>query len=102
FHAQQWVDSYDLSQTSRRNYLRSVKRCLAWAMKQGYLPQNPIQFLEVPTAEPKDVLVTGAEYEQLLSFIPQGPFRDLVIVTWETGCRPQESLRVEARHVDER
>ena len=28
------------------------------------------------------------------------PFRDLVNVTWETGCRPQESLRVEARHVD--
>ena len=26
--------------------------------------------------------------------------RDLLIVTWETGCRPQESLRVEARHVD--
>ena len=27
-------------------------------------------------------------------------FADLVNVTWETGCRPQESLRVEARHVD--
>jgi len=24
----------------------------------------------------------------------------LLTVTWETGCRPQESLRVEARHVD--
>ncbi len=26
--------------------------------------------------------------------------RDLIVVSWETGCRPQESLRVEARHVD--
>ena len=27
-------------------------------------------------------------------------FRDLLIVCWETGCRPQEALRVEGRHVD--
>jgi hypothetical protein len=27
-------------------------------------------------------------------------FCDLLISTWESGCRPQESLRVEARHVD--
>jgi integrase len=27
-------------------------------------------------------------------------FKDLLTVTWETGCRPQESLRIEARHVD--
>ena len=27
-------------------------------------------------------------------------FRDLIIVTWESGCRPQESLIVEAHHVD--
>lgn len=101
FHAQKWVDAYDITQTSRRNYLRSVKRCMAWAVTQGYLSQNPIQYLEVPSAEPKDVLVTPAEYERLLAFIPEGPFRDLVVVTWETGCRPQESLRLESRHVDE-
>ena len=27
-------------------------------------------------------------------------FYDLIVTTWETGCRPQESLRLEARHVD--
>ena len=101
FHVQQWVDSYELSQTSRRNYLRSVKRCVAWAVTQGYADKSPIQHLEVPTGEAKEVLITLDEYQQLLSFIPDGPFRDLVVVTWETGCRPQESLRVEARRVDE-
>lgn len=100
FHVQQWVDSYDISQTSRRNYVRSIKRCMAWAVAQGYLTQSPLQHLEVPSSEAKDVLITVDEYRQLLSFIPDGPFRDLVVVTWETGCRPQESLRVEVRHVD--
>jgi integrase len=35
-----------------------------------------------------------------LARVPDRAFRDLLITTWETGCRPQESLRVEARHVD--
>ena len=101
FHAQKWVDSYpDLSVTSRRNYLRSIKRCLAWAVKQGYLDKNPISALEVPTGERREVVISPNEYETMLSFCRDENFRDLVIVTWETGCRPQESLRVEARHVD--
>lgn len=101
FHAQKWVDSYpDLSVTSRRNYLRSIKRCLAWAVKQGYLDKNPIAALEVPTGERREVVISPNEYETMLSFCRDESFRDLVIVTWETGCRPQESLRVEARHVD--
>ncbi|MEI6539410.1 MAG: site-specific integrase, partial [Planctomycetota bacterium] len=52
FHVQKWVDTYpDLSRTSRRNYLRSVKRCVSWACKQGYLENDPIHQMEVPSAE---------------------------------------------------
>lgn len=100
FHAQQWVDSYTLSVTSRRNYLRAVKRCLAWAAKQGYLDRNPVEGLEIPSAERREIFVTQAEFDTLLAAVNDEAFRDLLIVTWETGCRPQESLRVEARHVD--
>lgn len=101
FHAQQWVDSYaGLSVTSRRNYLRTIKRCLAWAVRQGYLEKNPLAALEVPTAERREGLISPDDFEKLLSFCRDKCFRDLVVVTWETGCRPQESLRVEARHVD--
>lgn len=100
YHVQLWGDSYELSQTSRRNYLRSVKRCIRWAVTQGYLKSNPIEHLEVPNAESKEVLITGDEYQRLLTFVPSGPLRDLIEVTWETGCRPQESLRVDARHFD--
>lgn len=103
FHAQKWVDSYrSLSVTSRRNYLRTIKRCMAWAVRQGYLEQNPLATLEVPAAERKDVAVDLVEYETLLTFCRDECFRDLVVLTWETGCRPQELLRVEARHVDAR
>ncbi len=100
FHAQKWVDSYTFSVTSRRNYLRTVKRCLAWATKQGYLDKNPVDGLEIPSAERHEVFVSQEEFDALLSKVKDEAFRDLLIVTWETGFRPQESLRVEARHVD--
>lgn len=101
FHVQEWVDSYPgLSKTSRRNYFRSVKRCMKWAMQQGYISENPVAYLEVPGGDRKEVIVTTEEYARILEHCKDVTFRDLVVVTWETGCRPQELLRVEARHVD--
>lgn len=99
-HVQTWVDSYEFSKTSCRNYLRSVKRCLSWAKSQGYITTNPIEHMEVPSADHKEVVVSYEEFDWLLSQFKDREFQDLLITTWETGCRPQESLRVEARHVD--
>jgi integrase len=100
FHVQEWADSYDLSRTSKRNYIRTVKRCLKWADQQGYVDANPIEHLEVPGADRREGILTLADYDRLLTHIRSEALRDLVVTTWITGCRPQESLRVEARHVD--
>jgi integrase len=101
FHVQQFVDSYpDLSKTSRRNYLRSIKRCVNWACRQGYQEQDTIKDLEVPSADHKEICISRQEFDRLLTFIPDAGFRDLCQLTFETGCRPQESLIVESRHFD--
>ena len=79
FHVQQWVDSYpDLGRTSRRNYLRSVKRCCKWAVQQGYLSANPVEHLEVPTADRRERRVTTQEYEQLLTLISDESLKETV------------------------
>jgi integrase len=77
-----------------------VKRCLRWARRQGYIEINPIADLEQPRAGKRETVVSDADFEQILALVPDRTFRDLLVVTWETGCRPQESLRVESRHVD--
>jgi integrase len=100
FHVQEWVNGYQLSISSRRNYMRTVKRCLSWATKQGYLARNPVESLEIPNGERREVSMTPEDIEQLLVTILDPAFSDLVTVTLSTGCRPQESLRVEARHID--
>jgi integrase len=45
-------------------------------------------------------VISPAQFDVILSFVRKRPFRNLLIASWETGCRPQESLIVEARHVD--
>ena len=100
FHVENWADDYVLSVTSRRNYLGSIKTCLRWAVKQGYLDKNPLAGLEVPRAERRDVYVSPDEFERLLQLVPDQSFRDLLIVTYQTGVRPQESLRVTGEFVD--
>ncbi len=95
-----WVDEYQLSVTSRRNYYRCAKKCLKWARSRGLVKRNRIRDLEVPAAESREIVVSVDQYLQLLSLIRDPNFRDVVVTTWETGCRPQESLRVEARHVE--
>jgi integrase len=100
YHVETWADSYSLSVTSRRNYLRSVKRCMKWAKKQGYLDSNPIADLEVPAGESKETYVPPDEFAVLLSYARNRPLIDLLEVIYDCGCRPQELLRVTAKHVD--
>lgn len=101
FHVQQWVDSYtELSKTTKRNYVRSMKRCTLWAKLQGYIKENPIEGLEVPGANRREVVLSLEDFNVMLSHIPDPALRQLCLVAFETGCRPQEILRVEARHMD--
>lgn len=99
-HVERWAGDPRLSVTTKRNQMRSVKRCLKWAVTQGYLDANPIDGLEIPSGQSRDVYVSPDDFQRLLSFVPDKAFAELLTVTYETGCRPQESLRVEARHVD--
>ena len=53
YHAQRWIDSYpQLLRTTKRNYLRTIKRCCKWAVQQGYLTNDPLQHLELPSGRP--------------------------------------------------
>jgi len=100
YHVQQWIDAIDVSSGTKRNYCRSIKRCMRWAKQQGHIDLNPIADMEQPKGGKREVVVSPEEYDELLSLAGHEGFHDLLVVTWQTGCRPQESLRVEARNVD--
>jgi integrase len=101
-HVQKWVDNYGvpLKSGSRRNLIASIKRAMKWAEEQGYVERSPLTHMKKPGCGRKEQVVTPEQYAALLTRYKDQNFKDLLTVTWETGCRPQESLRVEARHVD--
>lgn len=101
-HIQKWVDNYPvtLADGSRRNLIAAVKRGMKWAEEQGYIERSPVTNMKKPACGRKEQLVTPKQYEAILARGKDVDFKDLITITWETGCRPQESLRVEARHVD--
>ena len=100
FHVENWATAPHRTVNTRRNLMRAVKRCLRWACSQGYLDSNPLAQMEIPNGKARDIYVAPDEYQVMLGFVADPGFASLLRVTYETGCRPQESLRLEARHVD--
>ncbi|MBS0206937.1 MAG: tyrosine-type recombinase/integrase [Planctomycetes bacterium] len=101
FHLDQWCDAHPRwSDGTKRGALIALQRCLSWAAKKGHIPFSPIAHIEKPQGGKRDYLITPEEYANALANIPSPAFRELLTISWESGCRPQESLIVEARHVD--
>jgi integrase len=73
---------------------------MRWAEEQGYLDRSPLTHMKKPACGRKEQVVSPEQFVELIARYKDENFRDLLTVTWETGARPQESLRVEARHVD--
>jgi integrase len=85
---------------TRANFARCIQRAFSWALKQGLIETNPIQYVEKPAKKKREVFYTHEEYLKLLAEFPDQAMRDVIITAWETGCRPQELFAIEARFVD--
>ena len=96
YNVQQWLDAHpNWSDTHKRGCIIAVQRAFTWATKMGYLQVSPFVHIEKPSATQRDVVNAKREFEQILAHVRDEEFRDLLIVSWEIGCRPQESLVVE-------
>jgi len=101
YHLQRWIDSKDTwADGNKRNACRAIQRAMRWAEQQGYIDRSPIAHFEKPPAGKREKVVSQEEFDSILFHCRDREFRELLIVTWQTGARPQEVRRVEARHVD--
>lgn len=102
FHVTEWANSHkdDWSQTSRRGRMGVVKRAFNWAEESGKIERSPISKMKMPAAQRRDRYLTPEQYAQLLGKVKVPEFKNLLVLAWETGARPQELLRVEARHYE--
>jgi integrase len=101
YHLDDWLRQRpDWANGTKHGMARAVQRAMRWAAKKGYIDRSPIADYEKARPGKRNVIISPLGFDHLLGHVKQQPFRDLLTVTWETGCRPQESLIVEARHVD--
>ena len=103
FHVVEWADGHgpSWSPACRRGAIVAAQRPFNWAVKVGHLPVSPIPHVEKPRAQRRELAVTAEDWAKIKASYPEGdPFADVLEFCWETGARPQEAKRLEARHVD--
>jgi integrase len=101
FHIDEFLQKHEgWADGTKHGVARAVQRAMRWAEKQGYIAKSPIAHYEKAKPGRRTLVIAPDEFERLLALGGGQPFRDLLSATWETGCRPQESLIVEAKHVD--
>lgn len=100
FHVQAWLDDNPTWKTGKRGAVIAVQRVFNWAVKMGRIPANPVKGMEKPEGGRREHVISDEEFRTMLGLVKDQEFRDLLLVCWETGCRPQEIVAVEARHVD--
>src|SRR5262249_22503163 len=100
FHVQHWLDGTQNWKTGKRGAVTAVQPASNWAVRLGLIEATPVRGVEKPRAGRRDLVISQGEFERILSLTRDEEFRDVLTVSWETGCRPQEVLAVECRHFD--
>lgn len=89
-----------LGSTTKNGLCRAVCRAFQWAENEEIILRSPFRRVEKPKSIRRNIVISPAEYEFILSRFPSADIRDLLMTAWETGARPQEITAVEARHFD--
>jgi integrase len=100
-HVESWIAEHPTwNGGMQRGAIQSIQRAFNWAVKQGRIERSPIAQMEKPPAGRRENVITPEMYGTIIGKVKDSAFRELLTTAWETGCRPQEILRVEARHFD--
>ncbi len=98
FDVIRWADSHSgWGACRKRGAITAVQRSYNWAVGVGLLLRSPVAKVEKPAAVRREQTVSAQVYKAMLAKV-RPPIRDLLTLAWETGARPQELFRLEARH----
>lgn len=89
------------SANTKRGVIAACQRATRWAKRQGLIDADPLADMEKPGAEDREAAVSPAQYAEIMAAVVDPAFRALLEFAWESGARPQELVRIEARYVRE-
>ena len=101
-HVSQWLSTKpQWNNTTKHNAIGALIRAFNWGIRNHGIKRNPLQGMEKPKPNRRTDILAPGEFESIIGHYEEGdPFRDLVTVSYDTGCRPQEIKLLEARHVE--
>ncbi len=86
--------------TTRHDGAGAVQAVFGWAVTMGHLGSNPLAGMKKATRRRRELVMDAEALPRFLAAIQSEPFRELVTFLHETGARPGEASRLEARHID--
>ncbi|HWA97501.1 MAG TPA: site-specific integrase [Pirellulales bacterium] len=100
-HVTDWLDENSWDETTRGCAIRAVKRPIQWAVDEGYITASPVKAVKRIKGKRRETIISPEQWGEILS-ASDATFRDFLTFIRETGARPQEARKVEARHFDEK
>lgn len=98
FHLTRALDRFPhWSNNTKHDFIGAVKRAFNWAAEEELIDRSPLARVKKPAREAREMAVSPAEYASVVEAIREPRFRDVVELSWETGSRPQELRKIEAR-----
>ena len=101
-HVQRWIDRQyrGKSATYKNIAITAVKAAFNWAAEQGYIGHSPIARMKKPRCASREFYIPVVDWLRLLNAARGQEFKELVIVMFASGARPQEMRQIAARHYD--
>jgi integrase len=103
FHVTRWLGLHPAwGQNTRRMAILSIRTCLNWAYKEGYLKMKLLETVDVPPEVNRgQEVVLSPEQRQLLIEHCTGDCQKYVLIAlYASGCRPGEICDLQAENVD--
>jgi integrase len=102
---QDWLGEKGIKSATYNLRLSALRGFLEWAVGEGLIADNPVRGYKARPKEPRIVDIPDSVLEQLLDLPNKSRFvglRDhaLIMLTLDTGIRPQEARRLSVVHVD--
>lgn len=92
-----WADQRGKAKRAR---ITAVKAAYRWGHAEGWIDANPIVAMRRPPQSKRVQFASLQEMKAILRAVKDKCFRDLLIVSWDTGARPQELRPLRDIHLD--
>jgi integrase len=89
------------NQSTRYHVLCQITARFNWAVAEDLIPANPLRGLKKPTPRRRgsEVVMSDADFDRFHAAAP-GYLQDVLVALRDSGARPGEVLRVEAKDFD--